>query len=265
MPAECVFSRTGEVYQLSCLEIRGGNRFAVYSAELPGWSAWVASRPLNPAAPGGDLHYLSVCSHGAISRAIVADVEGHGEDVSAVAERLRDALRQHASEWDQSALVRTLNDGFLHGTSQGKFATAFVLSHYAATGEALFTNAGHLPPLWHRNGSSEWTLLDDETSDSTSIADLPLGMISGTDYTQTAVRFAAGDSIVLYTDGISEARNSRGEQLGQDGLLEIASGLPNGSPSATGEALLTAVEGFRGAVPAADDATVVVLQCKPRT
>ena len=90
-------------------------------------------------------------------------------------------------------------------------------------------------------------------------------MISGTDYTQTAVRFAAGDSIVLYTDGISEARNSRGEQLGQDGLLEIASGLPNGSPSATGEALLTAVEGFRGAVPAADDATVVVLQCKPRT
>ena len=265
MPAECVFTRTGEVYRFHCLEIRGGNRYAVYNAELPGWSAWVSSRPLDPAAPGGDLHYLSVCSQGAISRAIVADVEGHGEDVSVVAERLREALREHANEWDQSALIRTLNDGFLHGKRRGKYATAFVLSHYAATGEALFTNAGHLPPLWRKSGSGEWSFLDEQTSDLKLIADLPLGMIPGTDYTQTGVQFAPGDLIVLYTDGISEAHNNHGEQLGLDRLLDIASGLPDAPPSAVGEALLGAVERFQGTAPVTDDATVVVLQCRPRS
>ncbi len=263
MPADRAFDGTGDVYRLSCLEIRGGNRSAVYNAELPGFTAWVSSRPLNPAARGGDLHFLSVCSHGAISRVTIADVEGHGEDVGAVADRLRDALREHADEWDQSALIRTLNEGFLQGKRHGKYATAFVLSHYATSGEILFTNAGHLPPLWRRTGLGEWTFLEDETPYSMAIADLPLGMIHGTAYTQTAVQLQPGDLIVLYTDGINESRDASGEQLGLERLLEMARGLPNASAAETGEALLAAVEQFRGAAPPADDATVVVLQRNP--
>jgi len=144
---------SGDVYQLACLELRGGNRSAVYGAELPGLTAWVSCRPLLPATRGGDLYYMSVCSQGAISRVTIADVAGHGELVSAVAERLRDALREHADHWDQSTLIRQLNDSFLKGSVDGKFATAFLLSHYAETGELLFTNAGHLPPLWYRAAS----------------------------------------------------------------------------------------------------------------
>jgi len=94
------------VYRLACLELRGGNRAAVYRAELPGLDAWVCCRPLLPATRGGDLYYMSVCSHGSISRVTIADVAGHGEGVSMVAERLRDALRDHADQWDQSALIR---------------------------------------------------------------------------------------------------------------------------------------------------------------
>jgi hypothetical protein len=54
---------------------------------------------------------------GSISRVTIADVAGHGESVGEVAERLRDPLREHADHWDQSALIRRLNDGFLKGTS----------------------------------------------------------------------------------------------------------------------------------------------------
>lgn len=250
---------SGDVYQLACLEIRGGNRSAVYRADLPGLNAWVSCQPLQPATRGGDLYYLSVCSQGSISRVTIADVAGHGESVSATAEHLRDALRNHADDWDQSALIRQLNDGFLKGTAGGKYATAFLLSHYAATGETLFTNAGHLPPLWRRAALKQWTLLQDETPYSKEIADLPLGIIPGTVYRQTAVQLEPGDLLLLYTDGVNESRDDTGAQLGIDRLLEIADGLPDGSAAAAGEALLEALARFRGGTPPADDETVVAL------
>jgi sigma-B regulation protein RsbU (phosphoserine phosphatase) len=250
---------SGDVYQLACLELRGGNRSAVYGAELPGLTAWVSCRPLLPATRGGDLYYMSVCSQGAISRVTIADVAGHGELVSAVAERLRDALREHADHWDQSTLIRQLNDSFLKGSVDGKFATAFLLSHYAETGELLFTNAGHLPPLWYRAASREWTFMQDLTPYSKEIADLPLGMIPGTGYRQTAVQLDPDDLLLLYTDGVSESENDQGDQLGLDALLQIAHSLPSDSASAAGQALLNAVAGFRGSAPATDDETVVAL------
>ncbi len=255
----------GDVYQLACLEIRGGNRQAVYTAELPGFDVWVSCRPLEPATRGGDLYYLSVCSKGSISRVAIADVAGHGESVSAVAERLRDALREHADHWDQSALIQRLNDGFLGGSREGRYATAFLLSYYAATGELLFTNAGHPPPLWRRAALGSWTLLQDLTPYSKEIADLPLGMIPGTAYRQTAVQLEPDDLLVLYTDGISEACDPHKEQLGMDRLLEIAEALPDGSAAGVGEALLESVARFRGSARSADDETVVALRRRAST
>ena len=192
------------------MEIRGGNHSAVYRADLPGLSAWVSCRPLQPAMRGGDLYYLSVCSQGSISRVTIADVAGHGETVSAVAGHLWNALREHADDWDQSTLIRRLNDGFLKGGVEGSYATAFLMSHYAASGELLFTNAGHLPPLWRRAALRRWTFLQDATPYAKEIADLPLGMIPGTAYRQTGVQLEPGDIVLLYTDGVSEAYNSQG-------------------------------------------------------
>jgi len=258
-PDERVSEFAGDVYRLACLELRGGNRTAEYRAKLPGLDAWVSCRPLQPATSGGDIYYLSVCSQGSISRVAIADVAGHGESVSKVAENLRDALREHADDWDQSSLIRQLNETFLKGAVDGRFATAFLLSHYAETGELLFTNAGHLPPLWYRAALREWSLLQDMTPYSKEIADLPLGIIPGTDYRQTAVQLEPDDLMVLYTDGISESRDVHREQLGLDRLLEVARGLPQGSASAAGEALLAAVARFRGTEPPSDDVTVIAL------
>jgi sigma-B regulation protein RsbU (phosphoserine phosphatase) len=124
----------------------------------------------------------------------------------------------------------------------------------------LFTNAGHMPPLWYRTATREWSLLYDSTPLRKEIVDLPLGLIAGTFYTQTAIQLEPGDLLVLYTDGVSESCDSSGEQLGLDGLLYIAHNLPTESPVAAGKELLAAVTRFRGAVPPADDETVVVLQ-----
>jgi sigma-B regulation protein RsbU (phosphoserine phosphatase) len=254
---------TASAYPMACFEVRGGNQSALFEAQLPGLAAWICCRPLQPATHGGDLYYLSVCSSGSISRVTLADVSGHGESVSTVAERLRNALRERADDWDQSALIRQLNDGFLKRSQRNQFATAFLLTYFAQTGELLFTNAGHLPPLWYKAGLRDWCFMEDTTPFSKRIANLPLGIIPGTSYTQTAVELDPGDLVLLYTDGVNEAENESGEQLGLDGLLQMARGLAVGSAAAAGEALVAAVERFRGAAPPTDDATIIAFQRSP--
>ena len=253
-------AETSAVHRMACLEIRGGNRRESYSVELPGLSAWISCRPLTPSAQGGDLHYLTVCGNGAISRVVLADVAGHGETVSSVAEQLRLGLRKHVGTWDQTILMQELNDSFLGSLDGGQYATAFVLAHYVQSGEVLFTNAGHVPPLWYRAAEGKWLIASDSTPYAKAIGDLPIGLISGTSYTQTAIQLGTGDLLVWYTDGISESRNAAGRELGYDQLISIAMSVPLESPNETGQALFSGVELFRGSVPAADDETMVVLK-----
>ena len=248
------------VSRMACLEIKGGNRLESYGVDLPGLSAWISCRPLIPSTEGGDLHYLTVCGEGAISRVVLADVAGHGYIVSAVAERLRQGLRKHVNTWDQSELLRELNDTFAADADGVQYATAFVLGHYVESGEVLFTNAGHVPPLWYRAVERNWVIVRDSTPYAKEILDLPLGLIPGTPYTQTAIQLSAGDLLVLYTDGITESRDSADVELGCDELCRLAAGIPVTSADDAGRALLAEVERFRGTVPALDDETVLVIR-----
>jgi len=251
---------TDQVHRLACQEVHGGNHRAEYSVELPGLTGWVSCHPLNPSSHGGDVYYMSACSHGVTARVVLADVSGHGEAVSVAAGRLRDALRQNVELWDQSNRIRELNDNFLKGSARTGFATAFVASFYSGSGELLFTNAGHPPPLWYRPAARDWDFLFDSTPLSKEIVDLPLGIIKGTSYSQTALQVEPGDLLLLYTDGISEAGDESGTQLGLSHLLEIARNLPTESAAAAGKGLLAAIARFRGMAPAADDETVLALQ-----
>lgn len=203
---------------------------------------------------------MSSCSKGVMARVVVADVAGHGETVSLAAGRLRDSLRHHLDQWDQSTLIQELNDHFLKRSKSIRFATAFIASYYSESGELLFTNAGHVPPLWYRAAEKEWSLLSDSTPLSKEVVDLPLGLIAGTSYTQTAIQVEPGDLLLLYTDGISEAYDESGTQLGLERLLSIARRLPTDSVVAAGKGLLAAVGQFRGKAPMADDETVLALQ-----
>jgi sigma-B regulation protein RsbU (phosphoserine phosphatase) len=251
-----------QVERLACLELRGGNHLARYSARLPGLSAWVSCNPLRPSRRGGDLYYLSACSHGSIARVVIADVSGHGENVSAAAVRLQSALRQHIDLWDQSVLIRDLNESFFRDGHHVQFATAFLGSFASESRDLLFTNAGHMLPLLYRTAAQEWSYLQDFMPAPQEISDLPLGMIPGTEYHQTAARLAPGDLLILYTDGINEAENEAGDQLGLQCLLSMARGLPISSATAAGETLMAAVAQFRGNAAPKDDATVVALRCE---
>ena len=251
------------VARLACFELWGGNGKAAHPIELPGLAGWISCTPFEQALGGGDVHYVSVCSKGQVSRIALADVAGHGDSASPVAARLRRVLQQHTDNWDQSALMRELNEAFQRDAKGVQFATAVVLGFYLGTGELLFTNAGHLPLLWHHAESGAWEWLEEQTSHAKTVAGLPLGLISGTAYAQTAVEFSPGDLLLLYTDGITESRNGSGEELGLEGLLALVRGLPVDSreaPVAFGHALAETLKGFRGSGRQRDDETLVLLQ-----
>ena len=91
------------------------------------------------------------------------------------------------------------------------------------------------------------------------ISGLPVGLIPGTEYLQTVVALSPSDMVVLYTDGITEAENANGQDLGREQFLEWARLAPVNSPEATGEALLKRLEAFRDNVHQ-DDETLLVLQ-----
>jgi phosphoserine phosphatase RsbU/P len=244
----------------ACFELWGGNRRVAETVELPGLVGWIQSTPLEPATEGGDVHYVSVCEGGTISRIALADVAGHGDSASAVAERLRHVLQRHTDNWDQSALMRELNDSFLEGATGVQYATAIVLGFYRQTGELLFSNAGHLPPFWYRAGEQKWDVLQADTPHARVVEGLPLGVISGTHYTQTAVQLGLNDLVVLYTDGLTEARDEAGDLLGQERLLALTRECPLESPVAAAHGLLDRLKTFRGKSQPLDDETLVVLQ-----
>jgi sigma-B regulation protein RsbU (phosphoserine phosphatase) len=91
---------------------------------------------------------------------------------------------------------------------------------------------------------------------------VPLGLLPDIDYQRTVIRPQVGDLVVLYSDGVSEATNGTGEELGRDGLMKIARELDPGSADAFGTGLMSALRRFRDGVAAGDDETVIVLQIR---
>lgn len=145
------------------MEVWGGNRKVAQSVELPGLAGRVYSTPVESAACGGDG-----------SRMLLADVKGHGEAASSVAEKLRDLMHKHINIWDQSDFVRELNYAFHQETPGNKYATAVVLGFYRQTGQLIYTNAAHLCPLWYHAAESESDSLKEESPRrKTEVAGVP--------------------------------------------------------------------------------------------
>lgn len=244
---------------LACTEVWGDNRKVIRKVKLPGLLGWVASRPVDEAEGGGDLHYLSVCDYDLLSRIALADVSGHGREVNEVTQTLHRLMRENVNSWDQSDFMRGLNQAFGR-RGDGRYATAIVLSYHRLKGQLAFTNAGHLPPLWYHSVERNWSWLE-ESADSKgkTKSGLPVGLIAGTDYLQSVASLAPADILVLYTDGITEAEDRDGQDLGRGRFLEWARSAPVDSPEAIGEALLERLDAFQGEVHR-DDETLLVLQ-----
>lgn len=258
------------VHDLACMEVWGGSRAFDGRVSVPGHDVHVWSVPHEQSERGGDIYYLSNCAAGLITRFVLADVSGHGEQVAEIARALRALMRRHINTADQTRFAVALNGELSSLGIAGRFATALLLTYFAPTDHMIVCNAGHPRPLIHRASYQGWELLDSRSPGGRNttergpgaigIANLPLGILDPTDYEQFAVRLEEGDVLVLYTDALIEARDRDGKELGEEGLLDLVKGCSMGMENDLGEAIRQRVAVRTGREALDDDATVIVLR-----
>jgi serine phosphatase RsbU (regulator of sigma subunit) len=241
------------------MEIWGGSHAATARTATPGLDIWVSSQPHEAAAHGGDVHYVSLCGGGAITRLIVADLSGHGASAAAAALGLRALMRKNINRKDQARLVRALNRQFLAQSRLRRFATAVVATYLTARDTLTVCNAGHPRPLWYRAATGAWEVVATGGGGDGAVANLPLGIDDATPYTQRDLPLGRGDLVVFYTDALIEQTDLAGKPLQEAGLLELVRDVEIAPPEQFGPALLERLAEYRSGRPADDDQTVVVL------
>jgi phosphoserine phosphatase RsbU/P len=249
-----------QTIRLDCAETWAGNIRAASLLELPGLLAWVHSSPAGSDDAGGDVHYVSVCPSCIVSRVALADVSGHGNAVVALAETLRELMQRYLRALEQVSLMRDLNRAVQEGLDSVHYATMVAAGWHGRRGLLVLTNAGHPPPLWYRAARDEWSWLETpRASERDRAAGVPLGLLADINYDRLVVKPQSGDLVVLYSDGASEASNQAGEELGRDGLMNIARALDSSSAEALGTQLASALRAFRGDGQPVDDETIIVM------
>lgn len=244
---------------MSCMEISGGNGPAEHSFSVYGLDAWVISEPQGGQPRGGDIHYVSLCSLGRISRFAVADVAGHGTAADELAVQLRRMMRKYMHRLDQSEFARALNREFAVLADNGAFATALLMTYFSPTDQLIICNAGHPAPLWYRAGLGRWELVEsDRIERARPHTNLPLGVIDPTQFHQFVIQLEPNDLVLVYTDALIEARDPDGEPLGEAGLLELVGSLEHSELEQFCRSVLRAVNGYRQ-TPSDDDQTLLLL------
>jgi len=246
---------------MECMEVWGGSQLTARGVVFGGLDAWVYSKPHGQAQRGGDVYYASSCAAGRISRLLLADVSGHGTSVAAIAADLRMLMRRFVNRWDQAEFVRLLNQQFSALSKTGTFATAIVSTFFAPSRRLILCNAGHPRPILYRASQQEWSLLGQEGPQRLpGPLNLPLGILSITEYEHIDVELDPGDCLVAYTDALIESSDADGETLGEEGVLRILKLLGDIKPEKLIDSLLGEISERYPENLSGDDVTVLIVR-----
>ena len=181
---------------------------------------------------------------------IIADVSGKGITAALVMTSLATAFTIFMrNDPSPAELVREINRTLAPKTSPTKFVTLVVGRLDPTTGVVDFANAGHVPPL----------VISKDGCRELKSTDMVVGLFEGAAYRDQSVTLEPGDSLVLFTDGVTEAENEREEQLGIEPVSTLVAPLHGVSAPRLVETIEKEVRTFVGAAPAADDVTMLAL------
>ena len=222
-------------------------------------------------AVGGDYYDVLKVSPDQFCLA-VGDISGKGISAALLMASLQALLRSHASQTteDLAAVVTEMNRLLCSMTEESRFATLFCAVYDDSTRELTYVNAGHNPPLLFRRGASgadiqPATAFGSAEPSSNGIIRLEgsgavLGMFPEGSYEHRSLPLEPGDTLVIYTDGITEAQDSRGREYGEERLTELVRSRISLPPVELQDQLLNSVKQFAGEVPLADDLTLLLVK-----
>ncbi|HVT44200.1 MAG TPA: SpoIIE family protein phosphatase [Thermoanaerobaculia bacterium] len=181
---------------------------------------------------------------------VIADVSGKGVTAALPMAGLQTAFKIFTkADPRPNILVQQLNVILKENLPQSKFITLFAGCLDTASGLVEFTNAGHNPPLWVRK----------EGVEELGVTNLLLGMFADVEYQNQDIRLEPGDSLLLFTDGVTESENAEGKEFGMEALAGFVRPLHGLAAVPISEAVESAIAGHVGEHPLGDDVTLLVV------
>ncbi len=227
----------------------------------PGWQIAAALEPCRETA--GDFYDLIPLPGGRLG-IVIADVADKGLGAALYMALARTLIRTYALAHPTrpDLALRAANRRLLADSQADMFVTAFYGVLDPRTGRLDYCNAGHVPPRLVRPlpaGAAPPGEPAGRAAQELRNTGMALGVLAEAPLGRASTTIEPGAALLLFTDGIPEARNPQGEFFAVDRLVEIARGCLGAPAADLRDALLAAVRRFAGEAPPADDVTLVVI------
>jgi serine phosphatase RsbU (regulator of sigma subunit) len=215
--------------------------------QVPGYGVVGSNRPCRTV--GGD-YYDFALQQGRLMLAL-GDVSGKGTGAALLMTVLRAAVRGLWGEASVSDAVSRINSTVCQNVTAGKYITYFMARLDPATGGVDYVNAGHNPPLLVRKNGEIETLRD---------GGMVLGLFDSIPYEEGTAELRSGDTLLIFSDGVTETWSAKGEEFGDDRLGQVA--LRGRGLDAAGlqTEILKELEVFEAGTKATDDRTLIVVK-----
>ncbi len=195
---------------------------------------------------------------------VLADIAGKGVSGALLMANLQANLRsQYAMALDDiRQLLRSVNRLFYENTSDNSYATLFFADYDESTHGLRYVNCGHLPPLLLKGGGSSTNgPIPPSNIERLEPTSTVLGLFDTWECNVAETSLSPGDTLLLYTDGVTEAANAGGEEFGESRLVETLCTNHNLNAQPLLDSIIQAVQTFSNEEQA-DDITLVVARCK---
>jgi sigma-B regulation protein RsbU (phosphoserine phosphatase) len=216
--------------------------------ELKGWDVWLYTRSANEVS--GDLvDYLAV-GEGKLG-VTLGDVAGKGLGAALCMARIQATLHAIADDFSSlAALMARMNRIVCRDGLPTRFSTLVYAEIAAGSGTIRLVNAGHYPPIVLSGGKHE--ILKPGAP--------ALGITKKSKYAEQKIHLRKGDALLIYSDGITDARNEKGVHFDDRRLLSLLPGLKNMTSEEMGKTVVGAVDRFIGEARPSDDLSLVIVR-----
>jgi serine phosphatase RsbU (regulator of sigma subunit) len=202
---------------------------------------------------GGDF-YDVIDLAGDVLGFALGDVAGKGPPAALLSALVQGIIAAQTTSSDgPSATLARVNKAMIRRAVAARYATMFY-GELHADGRLVYGNAGHNPPIVMGAGGTVRRL---------DAGGPPVGLFDGIPYDSGEVQLSAGDRVIVFSDGVSEACNLLDEEFSDARIIALASALEDPSPAALVDALIAEVRSFTGAAPQGDDITALVVAYHP--
>ncbi len=242
--------------RLQCSEVWGGIKNEDVDVCSPGLNVSLFSSSCD-GGKGGDVYYFSLCSADRVTRIALADVVGHGEEVSEVGRWIYEQMAARLDESDLPGMMAHLNEHVARRKGISAMTTAVVLSYYRDLKHVYYCYAGH-PPILTRSRDDDWYEL--ATPHGETVENLPFGVMDEASYIMSDAPLVESDLLLLYSDGVLEAPNRDGVQFGMERLRATLREIGNADASTLKHGVIRRLRDWTGGSLGHDDVTLIAIQ-----